>query len=405
MSYKKGFLKYDKTKTESSEVKITSDDIVGGVLNIVKIIGKIIGGLIKVSFKVSKVIICSLFKLISEFINFIAYLSLSKFFKLAGPKQELLMKCMVVGLLFTVGGFIGMSQKIKVLQSNNPTVMTSLASDTSKDTLVADKEDVQTEKSQSDVVAVANSTAEKDKTDNSSKAKTVVSDKEETKTNSTIESPLSEFIGTITFKSTVGDVNPGYIGTTEIRYEKNGKIVVEKVDAYGLGEFTTVKGKRYAKDFTDYLKAVDKELYEKYFTEVGKPGTTTFDTAWYTIAKNENEKFKMYQCNYIYLKYVEPTVKAVKDEYKIDLMSNKALKEFVFSTANQYGLKGTLTFFQNAKITSDMSAKEIIEKIQKEKIDSLGVYTYTDKWDYTDKDREKVKETIESELKQFLDLL
>ena len=86
-------------------------------------------------------------------------------------------------------------------------------------------------------------------------------------------------------------------------------------------------------------------------------------------------------------------------------MSSKALQELIFSTANQYGDKTTIALFKKAKISKDMTDKEIIEAVQKEKINSLGEYTYTDEWKYTDKDREEVKSRIEKELKQLLGLL
>lgn len=216
--------------------------------------------------------------------------------------------------------------------------------------------------------------------------------------------PDVDFFGTIAMKSTIGGVNPDYYGETIVRYQQSGKTVVKLVKSYGLGEFSTVEGIRYAKDFTDYLKEIDDSMYTKYFDNVGKPGTTTFTSAWQSAGRSE-KKFKDYQFNYIFITYVQPTIDAIKDEYKLDMMSSKALKEFIYSTATQYGLKGTLTLFEKAGVNSNMKDEEIIKLVQQEKINSLGVYTYTEEWKYDDKDRENVKTRSEEELEQFLKLL
>ena len=111
------------------------------------------------------------------------------------------------------------------------------------------------------------------------------------------------------------------------------------------------------------------------------------------------------QINYVYDKYVKPMVNSINKHYGIDLMSTKALKEFAFSTGYDYGREGTLMLFEKAGINSNMGEKEIIEKVQAEKINSLGDYTYTDEWKYTDSDRELAKSNISKELEKFLKLI
>ena len=394
-----------KNKNQNRKIavnKITatnSKDVGKGILNIVKFLGKMGLNLVKISFKIVNGVVTGFFWVLNEGVTFIAHTLQIRFLKLDENKQDEAIKRMVATALVTIVGFgvtfVGLSHKVNTLESEAKNVK-MVASDKSVDARNIEVEFVNDSKNTEPKEDVSVKTEAKEVA--KKEAREVV--KKESRRNSN-----TEFFGTIAFKSTIGKVDPGYIGTTKIRYEKSGKRIVQDADAYGLGEFTNIKGKRYAKDFTDYVKEVDNEFYNEYFDGVGKPGTTTFTTGWYNASKTESEKFKELQFDYIYNTYIEPTVDAIREEYDLDLMSTKASQEFIFSTANQYGKKGTLTLFEKAEITSDMNEKEIIEAVQKEKIDSLGVYTYTDKWEYTDKDREKLKARAENELKQFLELL
>lgn len=364
---------------------VNDKDLGKGILNVIKTLGKIGLNVVKIVFRLVKGALTAIFWVANEGVTFIAHKLQIKFLKLDSNKQDEMVKRMVATALITTVGlgvtFIGLSNKIKTLESETAVVAMADSNMDSKSKNI-------------EVELIEETTDDKSEVDSTRLAKN------ETQVNS-----KAEFIGTIAFESVLGEVDPGYMGTTKIRYEESGEKKVKEVDTYGLGEFTTVKGKRYAKDFTDYVKEVDSEFYNEYFDGVGKPGTTTFTTGWYNASKTEAEKFKGLQFNYIYNTYIEPTIDAIKEEYNINLMSSKALQEFIFSTANQYGKKGTLTLFEKANITSTMTEKEIIEAVQKEKIDSLGVYTYTDNWGYTDTDREGFKTRAEDELKQFLELL
>ena len=380
---------------------VSSKDVGKGVLGIIKNLAKIGLNVVKVVFKTVGKVVTAVFWVLDEGVTFIAYKLQIKFLKLDSNKQDETIKKIVATALVTVVGlgvtFVGLSSKIKTLESET-SVVAMASEDTSLNArnIQVEFEEESTDNTEENTKSIETKIAPR--TVDKEVATEVV--KKETRINS-----KTEFIGTIAFKSAIGEVDPGYMGTTNIRYEESGKRMIKEVDTYGLGEFTTVKGKRYAKDFTDYVKEVDNEFYNEYFDGVGKPGTTTFTTGWYNASKTEAEKFKGLQFEYIYKTYIQPTVDTIKEEYNLDLMSSKASQEFIFSTANQYGKKGTLTLFEKANITSDMTEKEIIEAVQKEKINSLGVYTYTEKWGYTDKDRESFKTRAENELKQFLELL
>lgn len=348
------------------------------------------------------------FKIVNDLVEVIAYGFIIIFNRQGNEKQEKFVKQIVSCILAVACCFgvicVKQHKKIKLLESvsitanaSNDTTVTSL--EVKEDTASSSVENKEVE------VTSANNEVVKETKENNNVNDSTKNKKESVSLNQSFDEPVIDFAGTIAFENTVGKVDPAYIGKVKVRYEKGNEIVAEEVASYGLIGFTTVKGKKYVTDFMNYVSKIDNDFYEKYFKDSKVPGTVTFDTGWYTASKTESEKFKNYQFNFIYLAYVKPVVKSIEKTYNIDLMSSKASTEFIFSTATQYGEKGTLTLFEKAKITSDMSEKEIIEKIQQEKIDSLGVYTYTDSWKYDDKYREGVKVRAEKELKQFLELL
>ena len=246
----------------------------------------------------------------------------------------------------------------------------------------------------------------KNNTDDNNNKNTKAQKKDSSKAKKAIDNAnKTDMFGTIYITDNIGSVDSGYYGKGTVRYKNNNKIKVDNCKTYGIGEFTDnpKSGLRYVKNVTDYIKSVDSEFYNKYFSNVNGPGTVTFTTGWQN-ASEENEKFTKLQFDYLYINYVEPTMTALEKQYKID-SDNKAMKEFVFSTAVQYGYKGTLTLFDKAGIEKGMKTKEIIEKVQDEKINSLNTYTYTDGYQYSDEDRQNIKTKIQNETEEFLKLV
>lgn len=246
----------------------------------------------------------------------------------------------------------------------------------------------------------------KNNTDDNNNNNTKAQKKDSSKAKKAIDNAnKTDMFGTIYITDNIGSVDSGYYGKGTVRYKNNNKIKVDSCKTYGIGEFTDnpKSGSRYVKNVTDYIKSVDSEFYNKYFSNVNGPGTVTFTTGWQN-ASEENEKFTKLQFDYLYINYVEPTMTALEKQYKID-SDNKAMKEFVFSTAVQYGYKGTLTLFDKAGIEKGMKTKEIIEKVQDEKINSLNIYTYTDGYQYSDEDRQNIKTKIQNETEEFLKLV
>lgn len=220
------------------------------------------------------------------------------------------------------------------------------------------------------------------------------------------EASKIDVFGTDSIKTKIGSLDPGYYGKSKgfVRYKtEDGTVKVELTDVYGLGEFTASPkgGTRYVKNVTDYIKSVEPELYQKYFSKVNAPGTTTFTTGWQDFAIDEKETFTKLQFQYLYINYVSPVMDELVKEYNID-KNNDAMKEFIFSTSVQYGYKGSLTLFKNAGVKKGEDTKTIIEKVQNEKISAIGKYTYTDEYKYDDIDRKTIKSHIETETELFL---
>lgn len=218
----------------------------------------------------------------------------------------------------------------------------------------------------------------------------------------------TEFFGSDSIKVKLGKVDPAYYTRKGYcRYKDNkGNVKVDIVCLYGIGEFSSSpnSGTRYVKNVTDYVKSRDVEMYNKYFKDVNVPGTTTFTTGWQDAASDEKDKFLQYQFEYLYINYVNPTMDALVDKYGID-KDNDGIKEFVFSTSVQYGYKGTMAIFEKAGVKKGMPAKEIVKKVQNEKYNSVGVYTYTEEYKYDKYDRENIKGEITKETELFIEKL
>lgn len=215
----------------------------------------------------------------------------------------------------------------------------------------------------------------------------------------------TEFFGSDSIKVKIGKVDPSYYTRKGYcRYkDSKGNVKVDIVCLYGIGEFSSSPnaGTRYVKNVTDYIKSRDNEMYNKYFKDVNAPGTTTFTTGWQDAASDEKDKFLQYQFEYLYINYVNPTMDALVDKYGID-KDNEGIKEFVFSTSVQYGYKGTMVIFEKAGIKKGMTAKEIVKKVQDEKYNAVGDYTYTEEYKYDKYDRKNIKEEITKETELFI---
>lgn len=364
-----------------------------GGSSVVKIFFNIFSGVIKIGFKI-----------VGDGVNFIGGNLRIYYHSLNPKKQKTFVNSLVVGAMAFLVGF---GFTIKHINPGNK----ALASQAEvQETLVVNDKEKSLEIEINDNT---NESLTKTKTENEDSLD-INEDKSSLNKESNIElttaraivstKTINESFKDIEFKKMDGDKTTNVI---DVRYkDKDTKEVVKITSkAYGLAGFSTIENKKCVSDFIKYIKEVDLDFYNEYFDGVDAPGTITFDTGWYSANKTEKEKFNLMQINYVYDKYVHPTVKSIKNNYGIDLMSSKALKEFAFSTGYDYGREGTLMLFEKANINSNMGEKEIIEKVQAEKINSLGDYTYTNEWKYTDSDRELAKSNISKELERLLKLI
>lgn len=366
------------------ETVTVSDENEAGkkILSVVKMLVKAGFKGLKLFFTITEKGIKIIFKVIDDGAEFIIYGLETILENLSNKARDRILKVMLYGaIILTIANGIdkmNMRHRIEELEDSNQQVVMSL-----------DENDVEN----------------KTGTENSAEVSSVDSRASKAMALKTLKAD-NDFVGNIAFSSAIqNDADAHKPINSTVRYLENGEVKVEKTVTYGYGAFTSTKGNRDVKDFLKYIKAVDKDFYDEYFDEVGQPTTTTFNTGWYTASKTENEKFKKLQFEYLYKKYTEPTINAVSQELSVNLKSSKALHEFAFSTSVEYGKKGTLMLFENAGVKPNMNAKQIISLVQQEKVRSLGDYTYTDNWKYTDSDRTAVKKRVEKETKEFLDLL
>lgn len=418
------YTKYDKylenknNKKEARKAQINGNQVFQTVKKILGFLAKAGLSILRLTFKVTKHGINLLFWAGGEAVKFIAYtLEIGfakvddKYRKSDNYKARKIIVGAIVAFLVVGGTVTGL--KIKGLSDKNEELRTALETQI---TTVNAKTNNNEEKiaNEAEVEIEVEDEAQNKKAEDEKKAqeKEALAKKEadtkkaeeQANVSGSVQNP--GFIGEVGIASEIGNVDPGYMGTTEVRYEdEKGQVVVEKVDEYGIGQFTTSPKKRYVGQFMQYLQEKDSAFFEEYFKDVDEPGTTTFTTGWYSASKYEAEKFKELQFNYVFEKYVAPTVVAVKDKFGIDLMSTKAYQEFAYSTANQYDVKGTLLLFEKAGINSNMSEKEVIEAVQNEKINSLGKYTYTDKWSYNEAWRNGIKVRAEKEKATLLGMV
>lgn len=416
MSYKK-YCADKAIKNNERKEKIQSSQVMQTVKNVLKFLGKAGLNLLKLSFKLVKNGVRILFWVGGEAVKYIGYTLEITFAKIDDKyrksdnykARKVIIGAIVAFLL--IGGTVtglkikGLSDKNAELQTALETQITTVNAKTNNTEKIAGEAEVEIDMEEESDEKADKKQSDKDLKEALAKKKEDAKKAEEqASTSSSVKNP--GFIGELGITSEIGTVDPGYMGTTEVRYSgDNGEVVVEKVDEYGIGQFTASPKKRFVGHFMEYVSQKDKAFFDEYFEGVGEPGTTTFTTGWYSASKYEAEKFKELQFNYVFDKYVAPTVVAIKDKFNIDLMSSKAYQEFAYSTANQYDVKGTVLLFEKANIKEGMSEKEVIEAVQKEKINSLGKYTYTDKWNYNDAWRNGIKVRAEKELTSLLEMV
>lgn len=151
-------------------------------------------------------------------------------------------------------------------------------------------------------------------------------------------------LGYISAKYEVGGYNPGYISSGA--GDHGGK-------SYGIPQFPSAQGN--LKNFINWLRGKDPEIY-KYFEGLSI-SSSAFDKAWKTVANNYPDRFAQLQIERAYEEDVQPFINSVNKKYGIDLNRSRALQEFAFSTAIQFGNKPSVM----GNVDSSMSDSEIIQ--------------------------------------------
>jgi hypothetical protein len=169
----------------------------------------------------------------------------------------------------------------------------------------------------------------------------------------------------------VGMISSKYeIGTTDMSHILDNQ----------YGQFSLNKEREdYVLNFFVYMVENYQEIFNKYFSQKGEPGSASFNEAWKLASQEEGVFFNQMQQKFKWDNLVTPVADKIKKETKVDLNKSLLLQELVYSTVSQYESETAYEIFINANINKKMSELEIMNAVQDEKINSLGVYTYTEK--------------------------
>jgi hypothetical protein len=166
--------------------------------------------------------------------------------------------------------------------------------------------------------------------------------------------------------------------------------------SYGIPQFTSEDGGASANIFVKWLKTNYPDMW-KNFEGVGIAGTSSFDSAWIKTAE-EYDNFADIQMEFAIEEYIEPFYKKAKRELGIDFTATRALQEFSYSSAFQFGASGAVEVLKKGGVNSSMTEVEILEAATAEKIKSSGTYKFLTCSKQTQED---VKVRFARELEQY----
>jgi len=113
-----------------------------------------------------------------------------------------------------------------------------------------------------------------------------------------------------------------------------------------------------------------KTNYRKYANDLGsnKPGTTTFNNNWKTLAKKDPKGFEAVQHSFIKSTHYDPAITKINKDVGINITKRSAaLKDVAWSMSVQHGASGANNIFKNAGVTNNMSDKQMILKLYAER--------------------------------------
>ncbi|HEY8805422.1 MAG TPA: SH3 domain-containing protein [Clostridium sp.] len=148
--------------------------------------------------------------------------------------------------------------------------------------------------------------------------------------------------------------------------------------SYGLYQLSSNRGTLDV--FLNYLKTHSdgNQFYDKLNNAKiadGNKYNRSFDTTWKQLATNNTSKFFELQHKFVKTKYYDVAASMLKDKYNFDISTKSlALKEALWSTAVQYGIKGNGTTTKGAidifaEAGLNNGEKELITRIYDIKIE------------------------------------
>lgn len=97
-------------------------------------------------------------------------------------------------------------------------------------------------------------------------------------------------------------------------------------------------------------------------------GSSSFDSAWKSLAKNNPSGFQQVQHDFIKASHFTPAANKVKSGIGLDVTKRSvALQNVVWSMSTQHGSGGAYNIFKNAGIKSHMSDVDIIKRLYAER--------------------------------------
>lgn len=166
------------------------------------------------------------------------------------------------------------------------------------------------------------------------------------------------------------------IGSLSKKYESNGNpgtIANNPGDiggaSYGSYQIATKTGTMNS--FLNYTKTKNPSAYKSLSGK--SPGSSSFNTAWKSLAKKDPEGFEELQRGFIESSHYQPAAKAIMKSTGLNVSKrSKAIQDVLWSTAVQHGVKGAEKIFKNAGITPMLSDEQIINRIYNERAAKNG---------------------------------
>ncbi|MDP4088550.1 MAG: vgrg protein [Bacillota bacterium] len=168
--------------------------------------------------------------------------------------------------------------------------------------------------------------------------------------------------------------NSDNLGILSARYESNGNpgdISDNPGDpggkSYGAWQFSSKMGS--LNSFLEWSKNSSPQYYQVLIDAKHADGGefgSNFDNAWTRIANADKSSFLKLQQDYVRNNFYENAAQELKSKYSFDIdTKSQALKNVLWSTVVQHGVRGALNIFSKVDLKGD--EKQIISEIYQER--------------------------------------